>query len=152
MVDGSGLTLRNWILFVISDPNVAFVLAVLGALAIYLELTHPGRVIPGAIGALLFLVGLRAMYAHPIDWRGAALILLSGPLFFLEARFRTNMIVGTCGAITMAAGAMLLIDSRVSQLRIYWPTAVCTAIPFSASTVYVLMAAMQARRNKRVTD
>ena len=86
--------LRQRIVAAIADPNIALVLLVLGALGIYVEFTSPGLIAPGIIGAIMVLLGLSALSVLPINWLGAALLLLAFTLFVLEAKFTSHGILG----------------------------------------------------------
>ena len=77
---------------------MALVLLVLGALGIYVEFSSPGLIVPGVLGAILVLLGLSALSVLPINWLGAALLLLAFALFVLEAKFATHGILGAGGA------------------------------------------------------
>lgn len=145
---------RNWrqkIISAISDPNLALVLLVLGALGIYVEFTSPGLIVPGILGAIMALMGLSALSVLPINWLGAALLLLAFALFILEAKFATHGILGSGGALSMVLGAVMLIDSPVPEMRIHLSTAVALALPFSLITMLLLSLVVRARRNKVVT-
>jgi membrane-bound serine protease (ClpP class) len=144
-------SLREKVLLAIADPNIALLLLVLGALGIYLEFSSPGLVAPGVAGAILALLGLTALSMFPIDWLGAALMILGLVFFVLEAKFATHGILTTGGAIALALGAVMLIDTNVPELRIRWSTAVGLAIPFALITSFLLSIVVRARRNKVVT-
>lgn len=143
--------LRERIIAAIADPNLALGLLVLGALGIYVEFTSPGLILPGVVGAILALLGLSAISVLPINWLGAALMILALTLFALEAKFTSHGILGAGGALAMVLGAMVLIDSPVPEMRIHLSTAVALALPFSAITVFLVSIAVRARRNKVVT-
>jgi membrane-bound serine protease (ClpP class) len=145
---------KNWrqkIVSAIADPNIALVLLVLGALGIYVEFTSPGTIVPGILGAILALLGLSAISVLPINWLGAALLLLSLALFILEAKFATHGILGAGGALAMVLGAVMLINSPLPEMRIHLSTAVALALPFSLITMVLLSLVVRARRNKVVT-
>jgi len=144
-------TLRQKIVSAIADPNIALVLLVLGALGIYMEFTSPGLIVPGILGAILALLGLSAISVLPINWLGAALLLLAFALFILEAKFATHGILGTGGALSMVLGAVMLIDSPVPEMRVHLSTAIALALPFSLITILLLSLVLRARRNKVVT-
>jgi membrane-bound serine protease (ClpP class) len=144
-------TLRQRIISAIADPNIALVLLVIGALAIYLEFNSPGLIVPGVVGAILVLLGLSAISVLPINWLGAALLLVAFSLFVLEAKFATHGILGIGGAVAMVLGAVMLVDSPLPELRIHWATAIALAVPFSAITVLLLSLAVRARRGKVAT-
>jgi membrane-bound serine protease (ClpP class) len=144
-------SLRERVLLSIADPNIALLLLVLGALGIYLEFSSPGLVAPGVAGAILALLGLTALSMFPIDWLGAALMILGLAFFVLEAKFATHGVLTTGGAIALALGAVMLIDTNVPELRIRWSTAIGLAIPFALITSFLFSIVVRARRNKVVT-
>jgi membrane-bound serine protease (ClpP class) len=141
-------SLRQKIVSAIADPNIALTLLVIGALGIYVEFSSPGLIAPGVIGAIMVLLGLSAMSVLPINWLGAALMLLAFALFGLEVKIASHGILGVGGAVAMVLGAVMLIDSPAPELRIHWSTAIGLALPFSAITVFLLSLALRARRNK----
>ncbi|MGO9010060.1 MAG: NfeD family protein [Bryobacteraceae bacterium] len=144
-------TWRQRIISAIADPNIALVLLVIGALAIYIEFSSPGLVAPGVIGAILVLLGLAALSVLPINWLGAALLALSFTLFALEAKFAAHGVLAVGGTVSMVLGAVMLIDSPLPELRIHWSTAIGLALPFSLITAALVSLAVRARSNKVVT-
>jgi membrane-bound serine protease (ClpP class) len=144
-------TLRQRILTVIADPNIALILLVLGALAVYAEFSIPGAVLPGVIGAILLLLGLTAMAMFPIAWLGAALAILGLIFFVAEAKFSTHGILTLGGAVALLLGTMFLIDSNDPALRIRFSMALAVTLPFALITTFLLSVAVRARRNKIVT-
>ena len=78
------LSLRQKLLRAVSDPNIALIVLLLGALGLYVEFSMPGLVLPGVVGAILLLVGLTAMALLPLNWLGLALIALA--LALIRAR------------------------------------------------------------------
>jgi membrane-bound serine protease (ClpP class) len=147
-IENYQLTLREKIIAGIADPNIALVLLVIGALGIYVEFSSPGLILPGVAGAILALLGLSALSVLPINWLGAALIVLAFALFLLEVKVTSHGILGVGGAVALMLGAVMLVDSPVPELRIHWLTAIALALPFSAITMFLLTIAMRARRNK----
>ena len=144
-------SLRQRILSAISDPNIALLLMVLGALGIYVEFSSPGLVLPGVLGAILVLLGLAALAMFPIGWLGASLLVLGLAFFILEAKFATHGILTAGGAIALLLGAMLLIDTNDPALRIRFSMALAVTIPFALITSFLLSIAVRARRNKVAT-
>jgi membrane-bound serine protease (ClpP class) len=141
-------SLRQKIISAVADPNIALILLVIGALAIYVEFTSPGMVAPGVVGAILLLLGLSALSVLPINWLGAALLLLAFALFVLEAKMASHGVLAAGGAVAMMLGAVMLIDSPMPEMRIHWTTAIALALPFSLITVLLLSLVVRARRNK----
>jgi membrane-bound serine protease (ClpP class) len=142
---------RQRLLAAIADPNIGLLLLVLGAMGIYVEFSSPGLVAPGVIGAIMLLLGLTALTMLPINWLGAALMILALAFFILEAKFTTHGVLTAGGAAAMLLGAMMLIDTNVPELRIRWGTAAGLTIPFALITSFLLTIAVRARRNKVVT-
>ena len=144
------LTWRERLYRLIGDPNIGFVLLVLGALGIYVEFNSPGLVFPGVIGAVLAVLGLSSLAVLPINWAGAALILLAFAFFILEAKFTSHGVLGITGAIAMILGAVILIDAP-PELRIQWSTALALTIPFAIISIFLMSLVIKARRGRVLT-
>jgi membrane-bound serine protease (ClpP class) len=144
-------TIRENLLARITDPNLALMLVILGALGIYAEFASPGLIFPGVAGAILALLGLTAIAVLPINWIGAALMILAVVLFVLEAKITSHGILGTGGAVAMILGAMLLVDSPVPEMRIRPAVAISIGLPFAIITMALTALVVRARRNKVVT-
>jgi len=140
--------LRQRVLSAISDPNIALILLVLGALGIYVEFSTPGVIFPGVAGAILVLLGLSALSMLPINWLGAALLILSFAFFILEAKFAAHGVLAAGGAVAMVLGAVILINSPLPEMRVHLSTAIALAVPFAAITVFLLSLVMRARAGK----
>jgi membrane-bound serine protease (ClpP class) len=146
-----GKTTRERIISAIADPNLALILLVIGALGIYIEFHSPGLVAPGVIGAIMVLMGLSALSVLPINWVGAALLLLAAALFILEAKFATHGVLAVGGAVSMILGALLLIESPLPELRIHLSTAIGITLPFAIITTFLVTLVVRARANKVIT-
>ena len=144
------LRLRERIVSAISDPNVAFLLMILGLLGIYVEFSNPGLIAPGVIGAIAFVLALSALSVLPVQWTGVALLALALALFILEAKFTSHGILGIGGAIAMVLGAMLLVEGP-PEVRIRLAVALAVSLPFAAITVFLATIAFRARENKVLT-
>ncbi len=142
---------RERIISAVADPNIALILIVLGALGIYAEFSAPGLIAPGVAGAISVLLGLSALSVLPINWAGAALLLLAFTLFALEAKFTSHGILGAGGAIAMVLGAVLLVDSPLPELRVRLSVAIALAVPFALITTLLLTLVMRARAGKVIT-
>lgn len=143
--------LREKILKAVSDPNIALVLLVLGALGIYVEFTAPGLIVPGVLGAIMALVGLSAIAILPINWLGVALLILALALFLMETQVPSHGVLGAGGAVAMVLGALLLVDSPLPEMRIRLATAIALALPFAVITMVLVSLVVRARRNKVTT-
>ena len=143
-------SLRERVIVAIADPNIGFILLVLGALGIYVEFTSPGLIFPGIAGAILALLGLSSLSVLPINWAGAGLLVLALALFVLEAKFASHGMLGIGGTISMVLGALLLVNGP-PEMRIHLPTALAVALPFAAITMFLVSIVVKARRNKVLT-
>ena len=141
-------TFRQKLVSAIADPNIAFILLIIGALCVYVEFSSPGLIAPGVIGAILVLLGLSALSVLPINWLGAALLLAGLAMFVLEAKFTSHGVLGAGGTVALVLGAVMLIDTPVPEMRIHWGTALAVALPFAAITLLLLSLVVRARRNK----
>lgn len=145
------LSTRQSILLALIDPNLAFILLVLGLVGIYIEFTHPGLILPGVTGAILVILGAMALTLLPINWAGAALIFLGLAFFILEATIPSGGILAGGGVIAMVLGAVMLVDTGVPELSINWVTAIGVTLPFAAITVFLLQLAIKSFRYKVAT-
>jgi len=143
-------TWRERLVAAIADPNIGFVLLVLGALGIYVEFSSPGLIFPGVAGAILALLGLSSLSILPINWAGVALLVLSAALFVPEAKFASHGILGIGGTVAMVLGALLLINGP-PEVRIHLATAISVAVPFALITMFLVSLVIRARRNKVLT-
>jgi len=144
------LTLREKIISAIADPNIGFILLVVGALGIYVEFNSPGLIFPGVAGGIALLMGASSLAVLPLNWVGVALLLLGGALFILEAHFASHGILGVGGTVAMILGALMLINGP-PEVRIHPITALSVSIPFALITMFLLSLALRARRNKALT-
>jgi len=145
------MTLKQQILSYIMDPNVAFILLAIGALALYAEFNHPGAVIPGTVGIVFILLAAFALNLLPT--RFAALVLIAGAfmLFALEAKFVSHGVLTIGGITLLVIGGLLLVDGPIPEMRVRLATALAVGIPLGAITSLLMSLALKARRNKVVT-
>jgi membrane-bound serine protease (ClpP class) len=143
-------TLRERVVAAIADPNIGFILLVLGVLGIYVEFHSPGMIFPGVAGAILALLGLSSLSILPINWAGVGLLVLSLALFVLEAKIASHGILGIGGTISMVLGALLLVNGP-PEMRIHLSTALAVALPFAAITMFLVSVVVKARHNKVLT-
>jgi membrane-bound serine protease (ClpP class) len=145
------MTLKEQILEFLMDPNITFLILIIGAAAIYFEFNHPGAVIPGVVGLIFVMLAVFALNLLPLRFAGIALLITAFILFILEAKFPTHGALGVGGIAMMILGALLLVDGPIPQMRIRLLTAVAVSIPFGLLTIFLVNIAMRARRSKVVT-
>jgi membrane-bound serine protease (ClpP class) len=144
-------TFRQTFLSRILDPNVAFILLILGILGLYVEFSNPGLIFPGVAGGIALILGLFALSLLPVNWAGAALILLAIVFFVLEAKFVTHGILAAGGVLSMVLGALMLINTRLPGGSVTLPTALSVALPFALITIFLLRLVIRARQVKATT-
>ncbi len=145
------MTLKQRILAYIMDPNVAFILLAIGALALYAEFNHPGAVVPGTVGVVFILLAAFALNLLPVRHAALLMILAAFILFALEAKFATHGILGIGGITMLTLGALLLVDAPIPEMRVRLLTALGVSIPVGLITIFLMSIALKARRNKVVT-
>jgi membrane-bound serine protease (ClpP class) len=145
------LTLRQRILSALMDPNLAFVLLAIGALALYVEFNHPGAILPGTVGAIFVLLAAFALHLLPTRHAAVIMIFAAFVLFALEAKFASHGILGTAGVATLTLGALLLVDGPIPEMRVGLMTALAVSIPLGFITVFLMALALKARASKVTT-
>jgi len=145
------MTLKEKILAYLMDPNVAFILLAVGALALYAEFNHPGAVVPGVVGVIFILLAIFALNLLPTRFAALVLLLASFVLFALEAKFATHGVLAVGGIVTLTLGGLLLVDAPIPQMRVHLWTALAVSIPLGVITVFLMNIALKARANKITT-
>jgi membrane-bound serine protease (ClpP class) len=145
------MTLKEHILDELMDPNIAFLLLAIGALALYVEFNHPGAVIPGTVGVVFILLAAFALNFLPTRFAALGLILGAFALFAGEAKFATHGILTIGGIALLTLGGLLLVDSPIPEMRVHLLTALAVSIPLGLITAFLMTIALKARRNKVVT-
>jgi membrane-bound serine protease (ClpP class) len=133
-------------LALISDPNIAFLLLSLGATGLFIELLHPGLLLPGTFGGIALLLGFFSLGTLPVNWAAAALILLAFALFATEAFVSGFGVLGIGGAVALIFGGLLLTstsnpDFQVNRWLIYSMAAV-----LSSFFIMIMSAVLRSRR------
>jgi len=111
---------RDRFLALITDPNVAYILMMVGMLGIFFELSTPGAILPGVLGGISLLLAFFAFQSLPINWAGLLLILFGLALLIAEIKIISHGILTIGGVVSMVLGSMMLYDAPESGLRISW--------------------------------
>ncbi|MBI4382992.1 MAG: nodulation protein NfeD [Nitrospinae bacterium] len=109
---------RQRILDIISDPNVAYVLLMLGLVGLYFELSNPGLILPGVIGGISLVLALYAMHTLPINYAGLLLILLGIVMFIAEINVASYGLLSIGGIASLLLGSLMLFDSEDPTMQI----------------------------------
>lgn len=145
------MSLKEQILAAILNPNVVFLLLVVGGLALFAEFNHPGAVVPGVVGLICILLAAFALDILPTRFAALALLLLAFALFALEAKFTSHGVLGIGGVVCMVLGGLLLIDSPIPEMRVKLATTLAVSIPIGFITVFLMSLVLRARKSRVVT-
>src|SRR5499425_3473660 len=122
---------RDRFLALISDPNVAYILMMVGMLGIFFELSTPGAILPGVIGGISLILAFFAFQSLPVNWAGLLLILFGLVLLVADIKVASHGVLTVGGIVAMVLGSLMLYDVPESGLRISWfvllPTVGATA-------------------------
>jgi membrane-bound serine protease (ClpP class) len=122
---------RFQVLKYIADPNIAFILMMIGLAGIYFELAHPGVVFPGVLGAICLLLAFFAFQTLPINYIGVLLILLSFVFFILEFKITSYGLLSVAGVVSLFLGAMMLFRGGQPGMSISWSVLIPTVATVS---------------------
>src|SRR5262245_37183197 len=111
---------RDRLLALITDPNVAYILMMVGMLGIFFELSNPGVVLPGVIGGICLILAFFAFQSLPINWAGLLLILFGLALLVAEIKLPSHGVLTIGGVVAMLLGSLMLYDAPESGLRVSW--------------------------------
>jgi membrane-bound serine protease (ClpP class) len=145
------MTIKERVLTTVLNPNVAFVLLVIGIFALIAEFNHPGAVLPGVTGVVCVALSLFAMDVLPTRYAALGLLILAFLLFILEAKFTSHGVLGAGGIVCMAVGGLLLFDSPIPEMRVKLATTIAVSVPLGVITIFLMMLALRVRRQKVVT-
>lgn len=127
----------------IVEPDVFFVLLIIGVLGLYAEFTHPGLVAPGVIGGIALILALYAMHLLPVNLTGFLLVILALALFVLEAKFPSHGMLGVGGAVAMVLGALMLVRSPLTRGGVSLTTAVGVTLPMAVIMIILMRLVMR---------
>lgn len=142
---------RTRLLGVITDPNVAYMLLLIGIYGIVFEFTAPGSFFPGVTGAIALLVGLYALSLLPISTAGAALLLLGLALLVAEAFLPSFGVLGIGGVAAFAIGSILLLGDEVPGFTLSLPVVLAATAATGALLVIMLGAVIRVHRRRVVS-
>jgi len=144
---------RQRVLAALSDPNITYLLLLIGLAGLYFEFSHPGAILPGVVGGISLILAFFAMQTLPVNYAGVLLILLGVALFIAEMKVASHGILSIGGVTALFVGSLMLFDSpdpamRVS-LEVMIPTLVVICLFFIGVVMLVVRAQMRQRRTGR---
>lgn len=157
-IDSAGLNVvrmqpgwRTRLLATITDPNIAFLLLMIGIYGMIFEFWNPGSFLPGTLGAICLLTGLYGLAALPVSYAGLTLVALGIGLLVAEGFLYSHGVLGTGGVIAFALGAMMLVDTDSPAFRISLSLIVGFTVASAAFIIIVVRTALGVRGRKIVS-
>lgn len=141
------------ILDLLSDPNVAYLLLLLGMYGILFELYNPGAILPGVVGVISLILAFYSMHTLPINYAGLALIVFAIILFLLEIKIVSHGILAIGGVVSLLLGSLMLIrsDAALESVRISRSVIIAAVAVSALFFLFVLGLGMRALRARPIT-
>ena len=139
------------ILSALSDPNIAYILFLLGLAGLYFEFAHPGVILPGIVGGISLILAFFAMQTLPVNYAGVLLILFAVALFIAEIKVVSHGILTIGGIVSLVMGSLLLFDSPDPALRVSMKVMIPALIVISLFFAGVMSLVLKAQMRKRRT-
>jgi len=143
--------LRDRILVTLSNPNIAYLLMMIGLAGLYFEFAHPGAILPGVVGGISLILSFFAMQTLPVNYAGVALILFGIILFIAEIKIVSHGMLSVAGVISLVLGSVMLFESSAPALRVSFAVMIPTIGVISLFFVTVVSLAVKAQRGKPFT-
>ena len=119
-------SLRTKVLKIISDPNVAYILMMIGLAGLYFELSHPGAVLPGVVGGISIILAFFAFQTIPVNYAGFLLIILAIVFFIMEMKIASYGLLSIAGITSLILGSLMLFEGNGTDMRLSWKVLVPT--------------------------
>ena len=140
---------RQRILSALSDPNIAYILLLVGLAGLYFEFSNPGAILPGVIGGISLIMAFFAMQTLPVNYAGIALILFSIILFIAEIKVISHGILTVGGIVSLVIGSLMLFQSPDPSLRVSWSVLIPAVTVTSLFFIAVIAIAVKAQLRQR---
>jgi membrane-bound serine protease (ClpP class) len=112
------ISLRERLLALLADPNIAYIFMLLGTYGLIFELQNPGAILPGVVGVISLLIAFMSFQTLPVDYTGLALIGLAIVLFILEIKITSYGLLSLGGVVAMVLGSLMLFDTMEPAMRV----------------------------------
>jgi membrane-bound serine protease (ClpP class) len=145
------MTFRQRFLLTIANPNLAYILLMIGLLGLYFEFSHPGAILPGVLGGISLLLAVFAFQILPINYVGLALIVLAVILFILEIKVQSFGMLAVGGIAAMIIGSLMLIKAPITELRPSLSYVLPVVLAVSLIVLFLLTLVFRAHRRRPMT-
>ncbi len=148
-----GMSFRQKILNLVSDPNIAYIFLMIGIYGIMFELYSPGTIFPGVIGGISLIIAFYSLHTLPVNYAGLALIIFAIILFIAEIKIISHGLLTIGGIISLTLGSIMLInmESTLEVFRISWHVILVFVILTAAFFIFAIGFAIKAQTRKPVT-
>jgi membrane-bound serine protease (ClpP class) len=143
--------LRTKILKTISNPNIAYILLMIGLAGLYFELSHPGAIFPGVVGGIALILAFFALQTLPVNTAGILLILLSIIFFILELKVVSYGMLSMAGVISLLIGSLMLFKGAGPQFQVAWQVFAPTVVLISGFFISLICLVLKAHGHRPQT-
>jgi membrane-bound serine protease (ClpP class) len=150
-IEKFSMSWRQQVLDILSDPNIAYILMLIGIYGLFFELYKPGSVLPGVIGGICLILALYSFQTLPVNYAGVMLILFAIILFLLEIKIASYGILSIGGIISLVIGSLMLIETDIPFLQISWKVIVGAVITTTLFFLFAIGLGVKALRRKPTT-
>ncbi len=151
VINEMDMGLREKILVTLSDPNIAYILMMIGLAGLYFEFSNPGAILPGVVGGISLILAFFAMQTLPVNYAGIALIIFGIILFIAEIKIVSHGMLSVAGVISLALGSVMLFESSAPAIRVSMSVMIPTIIIVSIFFIVVVSLAVKAQMKKPST-
>jgi membrane-bound serine protease (ClpP class) len=145
------MSLRQRFLLTISNPNLAYILLMIGLLGLYFEFAHPGAILPGVLGGICLLLAVFSFQILPINYVGLMLIILAIILFVLEVKVHSYGMLSLGGITAMIIGSVMLIKAPIPELRPSLHVIIPVALGISLILIFLVYLVVRAHARRAFT-
>ena len=149
IINEKKMSLRQGILAAISDPNIAYILMLVGLAGLYFEFTNPGALLPGIMGGISLLLSFFALQTLPVNYTGMLLIIFGVLLFIAEIKVMSHGLLTIGGIISLVFGSLMLFDSPDPALRVSWQVLIPAVAIISLFFASLIALVVKAQRQKQ---
>ncbi|MCK4545932.1 MAG: nodulation protein NfeD [Candidatus Eisenbacteria sp.] len=142
---------RHRVLSLLANPNIAYILLMLGFYGLFFELSNPGAILPGVAGGIAIILAFFAFQMLPVNYAGVLLILFALVLFIAEVKVTSYGLLTVAGIVAMTLGSIMLFESPMPFLRVSWKVILPVVLVTSALFVLAVTMAISVHRRKATT-
>lgn len=140
--------LRTKILRAVSNPNIAYLLLMIGLAGIYFELAHPGAIFPGVVGGTCLVLAFFALQTLPVNYAGMLLIALAVIFFIMEMKLTSYGLLSVAGSVCLLLGSLMLFEGEAPESRLAWQVLLPTLLAVCTFFTAVALVVFRAQRAK----